>query len=73
PFTAGSGRDAVNSAVTDIIIGVGQRLNIELVAEGVENQTQAQHLRQHGVEMLQGYLYVERMPISEFPQWLGGS
>ncbi|EHD04357.1 Rtn protein [Salmonella enterica subsp. enterica serovar Urbana str. R8-2977] len=59
--------------MTDIIIALGQRLNIELVAEGVENQTQAQHLRQHGVQMLQGYLYAKPMPISEFPQWLAGS
>ncbi|EHC80091.1 Rtn protein [Salmonella enterica subsp. enterica serovar Montevideo str. S5-403] len=43
------------------------------MAEGVENQTQAQHLRQHGVQMLQGYLYAKPMPISEFPQWLAGS
>ncbi|EBY0374793.1 cyclic diguanylate phosphodiesterase [Salmonella enterica subsp. enterica serovar Toulon] len=72
-FTAAIGTDAVNSTVTDIIIALGQRLNIELVAEGVENQTQAQHLRQHGVQMLQGYLYAKPMPISEFPQWLAGS
>ncbi|MGC7980084.1 EAL domain-containing protein, partial [Salmonella enterica] len=72
-FTAAIGTDAVNSTVTDIIIALGQRLNIELVAEGVENQTQAQYLRQHGVQMLQGYLYAKPMPISEFPQWLAGS
>ncbi|WP_254908447.1 EAL domain-containing protein, partial [Salmonella enterica] len=45
-------------------------IGLSLVAEGVENQTQAQHLRQHGVQMLQGYLYAKPMPISEFPQWL---
>ncbi|QUJ08005.1 hypothetical protein KCP77_13170 [Salmonella enterica subsp. enterica] len=28
-----------------------------ILNRGVENQTQAQHLRQHGVQMLQGYLY----------------
>lgn len=37
-FTAAIGSDAVNSTVTDIIIALGQRLNIELVAEGVETQ-----------------------------------
>ncbi|MGS8690863.1 EAL domain-containing protein, partial [Salmonella enterica subsp. enterica serovar Infantis] len=63
----------VNSTVTDIIIALGHRLNIELVAEGFENQTQAQHLRQQGVQMLQGYLSAKPMPISEFPQWRAGS
>jgi sensor c-di-GMP phosphodiesterase-like protein len=47
-FTMAIGTDAVNSTVTDMIIALGQRLNIELVAEGVENPRQAQHLRQRG-------------------------
>ncbi|STE85750.1 putative signal transduction protein [Escherichia coli] len=42
-FTAAIGSDAVNSTVTDIIIALGQRLNIELVAEGVETQEQAKY------------------------------
>lgn len=33
-FTSAIGTDAVNSTVTDIIIALGQRLSIELVAEG---------------------------------------
>ena len=38
-FTTAIGTDAVNSTVTDII-ALGQRLNIELVAEGVETEEQ---------------------------------
>ncbi len=40
-FTAAIGTDAVNSTVTDIIIALGQRLNIELVAEG--SKTRRRH------------------------------
>ncbi|MEG1211358.1 MAG: EAL domain-containing protein [Leclercia sp.] len=69
-FTAAIGTDAVNSAVTDIIIALAQRLNIELVAEGVETDDQASHLRLHGVEILQGFLYARPMPLRNFPQWL---
>lgn len=72
-FTKAIGTDAVNSTVIDIIIALGQRLNIELVAEGVETQEQAQHLRQHGVNILQGYLYAKPMPLRDFPKWLAGS
>ncbi|STN22076.1 cyclic di-GMP phosphodiesterase [Escherichia fergusonii] len=72
-FTAAIGSDAVNSTVTDIIIALGQRLNIELVAEGVETQQQAKYLRQHGVHILQGYLYAQPMPLRDFPKWLAGS
>lgn len=71
-FTTAIGTDAVNSTVTDMIISLGQRLHIELVAEGVENPRQAQHLRQRGVHVLQGFLYAKPMPIKEFPRWLAG-
>lgn len=69
-FTHAIGTDAVNSTVTDIIIALGRRLDIELVAEGVETYEQANYLRRHGVRLLQGYLYAQPMPIEELPQWL---
>ena len=69
-FTGAIGTDAVNSTVTDIIIALGQRLNVELVAEGVETQEEARYLQQHGVHFLQGYLYAQPMPLEEFPLWL---
>ncbi|WP_312946661.1 EAL domain-containing protein [Superficieibacter sp.] len=72
-FTAAIGTDAVNSTVTDMIIALGKRLRIELVAEGVETEPQAVYLRHHGVQLLQGYLYARPMPINEFPQWLAES
>ena len=72
-FTSAIGTDAVNSTVTDIIIALGQRLNIELVAEGVETNEQARHLRHHGVSILQGFLYARPMPLRDFPKWLAGS
>ena len=72
-FTTAIGTDAVNSTVTDIIIALGQRLNIELVAEGVETEEQSRYLRRHGVHILQGYLYARPMPLREFPTWLAGS
>ena len=69
-FTSAIGTDAVNSTVTDIIIALGQRLNIELIAEGVETREQAQYLQRHGVHLLQGYLFSPPMPLADFPQWL---
>ncbi|WP_368543794.1 EAL domain-containing protein [Enterobacter soli] len=72
-FTTAIGTDAVNSTVTDIIIALGQRLNIELVAEGVETEEQARYLRRHGVHILQGFFYARPMPLREFPKWLAES
>ncbi|HKM96099.1 MAG TPA: EAL domain-containing protein [Buttiauxella sp.] len=72
-FTAAIGTDAVNSTVTDIIISLAQRLGIDLVAEGVETPQQAEYLRSHGVNVMQGYLYARPMPLSDFPRWLRGN
>lgn len=72
-FTTAIGTDAVNSTVTDIIIALGQRLNIELVAEGVETEEQSRYLRRHSVHILQGFLYARPMPLREFPTWLAES
>ena len=69
-FTKAIGTDSVNSTVTDLIIALGQRLNIELVAEGVETPDQARYLQQHGVHMLQGYWFAQPMRLEEFPKWL---
>lgn len=72
-FTTAIGTDAVNSTVTDIIIALGQRLNIELVAEGVETEEQSLYLRRHGVSILQGFFFARPMPLRDFPVWLAGS
>ena len=69
-FTAAIGTDAINSTVTDMVISLAQRLNISLVAEGVETAEQAAYLRERGVDLLQGYFYARPMPIEDFPAWL---
>ncbi|WP_052285623.1 EAL domain-containing protein [Kluyvera genomosp. 1] len=69
-FTGAIGTDAVNSTVTDMIIALAQRLNIELVAEGVETDEQASYLQRHGVHLLQGYLFSQPIPLEDFPRWM---
>lgn len=69
-FTEAIGTDAVNSTVTDMIIALGQRLNIELIAEGVETDEQASYLQRHGVHLLQGYLFAQPILLEDFPRWM---
>ncbi len=57
-------RDA--NAVIKAIINMGHALGLEIVAEGVENDTQVQFLRQYGCDLLQGYLYARPMPEQEY-------
>ena len=53
-----------------MVISLAQRLNISLVAEGVETAEQAAYLRERGVDHLQGYFYARPMPLGDFPAWL---
>ncbi|WP_034944816.1 EAL domain-containing protein [Erwinia oleae] len=69
-FTAAIGTDAINATVTDMVISLAQRLNISLVAEGVETAEQAAYLKERGVDVLQGYYYARPMPLGDFPVWL---
>lgn len=69
-FTAAIGTDAINATVTDMVISLAQRLNISLVAEGVETEEQAAYLRERGVDVLQGYFYARPMPLEDFAGWL---
>lgn len=43
--------------ITRTIIGIGKRLNMKVIAEGVETEAQAQFLRQELCDELQGYLF----------------
>ncbi|PWW07636.1 EAL domain-containing protein [Mangrovibacter plantisponsor] len=69
-FVTAIGSDAVNTPIIDLIVALGHRLHIDMIAEGIENHEQARYLREHGVSTLQGFLYGEPMPVEEFSEWL---
>lgn len=56
-FLKGVGSDADDTAIVGALIGLGQSLGIETVAEGVETRQQAAFVRAHGCCTAQGYLY----------------
>ena len=64
--------DPADWAITKAIIGLGHTLGIRVVAEGVEQQTEADQLRAAGCDELQGYLFSKPVPPVEFARaWLG--
>jgi EAL domain-containing protein (putative c-di-GMP-specific phosphodiesterase class I) len=59
-------------ALVNAIIDMGHALSLRIVAEGIETPAQAERLRQHGCDLLQGYLFCEPLQPTEFAAWLEG-
>lgn len=59
-----------NSAVCDAIIVMAHKLGMRVVAEGVENNTQMNLLKQAGCDLAQGYLFSEPVTADEFERLL---
>ena len=55
-----------------LVISVGEILDLEIVAEGVETEQQAEVVRRAGVPLAQGYLFARPLPAAELPSWLPG-
>lgn len=59
-----------DAAITETIVRMGQALDLELVAEGVETREQAERLLELGCHIMQGYLYCRPMPFAQLQQQL---
>jgi diguanylate cyclase (GGDEF)-like protein/PAS domain S-box-containing protein len=59
-----------NLAVTKAIISLGHTLGLEVVAEGVEHQSDVNILRNMGCDQFQGFYFARPMPDEAFQLWL---
>lgn len=57
-------------AIVNMMIGLANSLNIQLIAEGVETQTQLDFLKEAGCHLMQGYYIKKPMPFHEVDPWL---
>lgn len=64
-FIDSIGSNSVNAPVLDAIIALAKGLDVQLIAEGVEYQEQADYLVVRGVLLHQGYLYSKPRPMKE--------
>lgn len=60
----------VKRAIVNTMIGLANSLNIQLIAEGVETQTQLDFLKEAGCHLVQGYYIKKPMPFGEVDPWL---
>ncbi|WP_085686989.1 MULTISPECIES: EAL domain-containing protein [unclassified Pseudomonas] len=65
-FVAMIDKDALSRHILDSIIELSGKLELGIVAEGVETQAQADYLAAHHVDFLQGYLFGKPMPATDF-------
>ncbi|WP_251977574.1 EAL domain-containing protein [Salinicola avicenniae] len=72
-FVAMVGQDALSHHLLDNIIDLSTRLNLGIVAEGIETTLQRDYLSQRGVQFLQGYLYARPMPAEDLMRTLATS
>jgi len=69
-FLGGGPSRAANEAVVEAIVQVATRLDLQVVAEGVERPDQLAFLRDIGAHATQGYLHARPVPPDELTRWL---
>ncbi len=65
--------DPNDAAIVQTIIAMTGTLGLEVIAEGVETETQLEFLLRHGCAQFQGYLFGHPVPLAEFEKLLSGA
>jgi EAL domain-containing protein (putative c-di-GMP-specific phosphodiesterase class I) len=71
-FINGLGTERRGSAVTEAIVSMARALSLEVIAEGVESETQVTELRRLGCELAQGYYFSEAVAADQITELLQG-
>ena len=65
-FVRDIGGDKNDRVIVETIISMAQHLDMEVIAEGVEEKEQLDYLREHGCHQYQGYYFGKPVPADEF-------
>jgi diguanylate cyclase (GGDEF)-like protein/PAS domain S-box-containing protein len=63
-------RDGPGDAVVEVVLTLGERLGLSVVAEGIETADQARRLLASGCRLAQGYFFAHPAPAEDVPRWL---
>ena len=72
-FVADVAINAQSAAIVRSIIGLGKALDIPVIAEGVETESERAFLMREGCKEVQGYLFGRPAPIATFAEITHGS
>jgi len=62
--------DPSDAAITEAIVVIAHKMGIQVIAEGVETQDQAETLQRYGCDAMQGYLLSKPIPADSLPAFL---
>ncbi|MEM8839013.1 MAG: EAL domain-containing protein [Pseudomonadota bacterium] len=65
-FVDAIGTDSLSAPIVDSLISLAEGLELEVVAEGVEDPRQVQYLREKGVKLAQGFLFAKPLPYEKY-------
>ncbi len=68
-FISSINEKPTSQALVRTMVAVAQQLKIEVVAEGVETEAEAEFLKSIAVDYAQGFLYAKPMPAKDFQDW----
>jgi sensor c-di-GMP phosphodiesterase-like protein len=71
-FVQGINRDIRTNSILDAIVKLGRKLDLKIIAEGVETEEQRLYLQELGVRYVQGWLFSRALPIADFENYLAG-
>ncbi len=69
-FVQSVGSHGRGGPISNMIIGLGQNLGLEVIAEGVETEDQLEYMRHRGCDIAQGYLYSRPESADVLTPWL---
>jgi diguanylate cyclase (GGDEF)-like protein/PAS domain S-box-containing protein len=64
-FIEGLGVEQERTAIVEAVIGMARALSLDVIAEGVENQTQVAELLRLGCDFAQGHLFSRPLPAAK--------
>ncbi|MEA5582795.1 EAL domain-containing response regulator [Nodularia harveyana UHCC-0300] len=62
--------DSQKYAIAKALIEMGQNLNLQVIAEGVETESELSFLRENNCDAMQGFLFSRPLPASELENFL---
>ena len=69
-FVRNMEKDEKSLKLVELIMGIAGFLNVPVVAEGVETESQLKKLKDMGCQVIQGYYFSRPVPASEFEEFI---